>query len=53
MPDNDSQHTLVRSYGLVFKIERKLFKIDRWRLPLPGDWNSGRSSMARRSCSAR
>jgi hypothetical protein len=36
MPDNDSQHTLVRSYGLVFKIERKLFKIDRWRLPLPG-----------------
>jgi TcpE family len=36
MPETDSQHTLVRSYGLVFKIERKLFKIDRWRLPLPG-----------------
>jgi hypothetical protein len=36
MPDTDLQHTLVRSYGLVFKIERKLFKIDRWRLPLPG-----------------
>ncbi|HEY7891224.1 MAG TPA: TcpE family conjugal transfer membrane protein [Solirubrobacteraceae bacterium] len=36
MADSDSQHTLVRSYGLVFKIERKLFKIDRWRLPLPG-----------------
>ncbi|HEY7933508.1 MAG TPA: TcpE family conjugal transfer membrane protein [Solirubrobacteraceae bacterium] len=36
MPDIDSQQTVVRSYGLVFKIERKLFKIDRWRLPLPG-----------------
>jgi hypothetical protein len=36
MSDTDSQHILVRSYGLVFKIERKLFKIDRWRLPLPG-----------------
>lgn len=36
MTDTDSNHTFVRSYGLVFKIERKLFKIDRWRLPLPG-----------------
>ena len=36
MSDLDSHHTVVRSYALVFKIERKLFKIDRWRLPLPG-----------------
>lgn len=36
MANSSSQHTVVRSYGLVFKIERKLFKIDRWRLPLPG-----------------
>lgn len=36
MSDFDSHHTVVRSYALVFKIERKLFKIDRWRLPLPG-----------------
>jgi hypothetical protein len=36
MADTDSQPTVVRSYALVFKIERKLFRIDRWRLPLPG-----------------
>lgn len=36
MSDPDPHRTVVRSYALVFKIERKLFRIDRWRLPLPG-----------------
>lgn len=30
------RRVLVRSYALVFRTQRKLFKIDRWRLPLPG-----------------
>ncbi len=30
------RRVLIRSYALVFRMQRKLFKIDRWRLPLPG-----------------
>ena len=30
------RRVLIRSYALVFRVQRKLFKIDRWRLPLPG-----------------
>jgi hypothetical protein len=30
------RHVLIRSYALVFRMQRKLFKVDRWRLPLPG-----------------
>lgn len=37
MIDTPSDHRVViRSYALVFRMQRKLFKIDRWRLPLPG-----------------
>lgn len=37
MTDTPSEHrVLIRSYALVFRMQRKLFKIDRWRLPLPG-----------------
>lgn len=27
---------VVRSYRLVFRLERKIYKLDRWRVPLPG-----------------
>jgi hypothetical protein len=30
------RRVLIRSYALVFRMQRKLFKLDRWRLPLPG-----------------
>ena len=30
------RRVVIRSYALVFRMQRKLFKIDRWRLPLPG-----------------
>jgi hypothetical protein len=30
------RRVLIRSYALVFRMQRKLFKVDRWRLPLPG-----------------
>jgi hypothetical protein len=30
------RHVVIRSYALVFRMQRKLFKVDRWRLPLPG-----------------
>jgi hypothetical protein len=37
MSDRPSdRRVLIRSYALVFRMQRKLFKIDRWRLPLPG-----------------
>jgi hypothetical protein len=26
----------VRSYRLVFRLERRIYKLDRWRVPLPG-----------------
>jgi hypothetical protein len=37
MTDTPSdRRVLIRSYALVFRMQRKLFKVDRWRLPLPG-----------------
>jgi hypothetical protein len=37
MSDTPSDgRVLIRSYALVFRMQRKLFKIDQWRLPLPG-----------------
>ncbi len=37
MTDTPSdRRVVIRSYALVFRMQRKLFKVDRWRLPLPG-----------------
>lgn len=30
------RRVVIRGYALVFHMQRRLFKIDRWRLPLPG-----------------